>query len=154
MEGDVVRMPQRGGAESGSDEAGPQYRIDTAPAEPMRTPTQILKESVLLVPNLGKLLYRLLRDPRIPRTRRFLMGGVAVYIASPIDLVPDFIPVLGSVDDLLVLAFAVDYLLRTAPPGVVDEYWDGSDDALEIVRGLAGWGVELIPSRIRRLVGG
>ncbi len=77
------------------------------------------------------------------------MTVVAAYVASPLDLVPDFIPVLGTLDDLLVLAFAVDYLLQAAPPGVVEEHWDGSEDALELVRGLAGWSVEMLPRRLR-----
>jgi uncharacterized membrane protein YkvA (DUF1232 family) len=154
MNGEVVPLPSRDGAASTGELAIPQYRIDTAPAEPMRSRSEILKEAVLLVPNLAKLLFRLLKDPRVPRTRRILMAGVGAYVVSPIDLIPDFVPVLGSVDDLLLLAFAVDYLLQAAPPGVVDDYWDGTEDALELVRGLAGWGTELIPGRIRRLLGG
>jgi uncharacterized membrane protein YkvA (DUF1232 family) len=155
MEGDIVPMPQRGRrVEAGRELAVPEFRIDTDSPQPMRSPTEILKEAVLLLPNLVKLLYRLLRDSRIPRRRRLLMTAVAAYVVSPIDIIPDFIPVLGSVDDVLVLAFAIDYLLAAAPPEVVAEHWDGSDDALELVRGLASWGVELLPGRIRRFVDG
>ena len=161
MEGDVVPMRGRGeepasGSDRVTEEAAlavVRYPLDTADPAPVRSRQEILKEAALLVPNLAKLLYRLLRDPRVPRKRRLAMGIVAAYVASPIDLVPDFIPVLGSVDDLLALAFAVDYLLRAAPSEVVEEHWDGSEDGLEMIRGLAGWGVELIPGRLRRLAG-
>jgi uncharacterized membrane protein YkvA (DUF1232 family) len=128
-----------------------RHPLDTAPPVPMRTRQEILAEALLLVPNLAKLLYRLLRDQRVPRKRRLAMTVVGAYVASPIDLVPDFIPVLGSVDDLVVLAFAIDYLLRASPPEIVAEHWDGSQDGLELVRGIAAWGVELLPGRFRRL---
>ncbi len=129
-----------------------QFPLDTTVPVPMRSRQEILKEAVLLVPNLMKLMYRLLRDKRIPLSRRLAMGVVGGYIVSPIDLIPDFIPVLGSLDDLLVLAFAIDYLLQASPPGLVDEYWDGSDDGIELVRGIAAWGVEMLPDRLRRFV--
>lgn len=129
-----------------------QHPLDTSVPVPMRTRQEILAEALLLVPNLAKLLYRLLKDKRVPRKCRLAMTVVGAYGASPIDIVPDFIPVLGSVEDLLVLAFAIDYLLRASPPKVIDEHWDGSQDGLELVRGIASWGVEMIPGRFRRLI--
>lgn len=130
-----------------------RHPLDTTDPVPVRSRQEILKEAVLLVPNLAKLLYRLLRDKRVPRNRRLAMTFVGAYVASPIDIIPDFVPVLGSVDDLLALAFAVDYLLKASPPEVVDEWWDGSEDGLELVRGIAAWGGEMMPDRLRRLVG-
>lgn len=129
-----------------------QHPLDTTQPVPMRSRQEILREAVLLVPNLAKLLYRLLKDKRVPRKRRLAMTLVGAYVASPIDLVPDFVPVLGSIDDLLVLAFAVDYLIKASPPEVVEENWDGTEDGLELVRGIAAWGVEMLPDRLRRLV--
>ena len=117
----------------------------------MRTRQEIVKEAVLLVPNLAKLLFRLLGDERVPASRRLVMAVAGAYIAFPIDLIPDAFPVVGGVDDLLVAAFAVDYLLRVSPAEVVEEHWDGSEEGLELVCGLAAWGVELIPARLRRL---
>jgi uncharacterized membrane protein YkvA (DUF1232 family) len=165
MDGEVV--PIRGGeatnpeAADGAEPVAPdavlavvQHPLDTTDPVPMRTRQEMLAEALLLVPNLAKLLYRLLRDKRVPRKRRLAMTVVGVYVASPIDIVPDFIPVLGSVDDLLVLAFAIDYLLRASPQEAVEEHWDGSQDGLELVRGIAAWGVELLPGRFRRFVEG
>lgn len=130
-----------------------QHPLDHSDPVAARTRQEIAKEALLLAPNVVKLLFRLLKDRRIPLRRRLAMGAVGVYIASPIDLVPDAIPVLGSIDDLLVLAFAVDYLLETTPEEVVAEHWDGSEDGLELVRGIAAWGVEVLPDRLKRLVG-
>lgn len=129
-----------------------QHPLDTSDPIPIRSRQEILKEAVLLVPNLGKLLYRLLRDRRVPLNRRLSMAAVGAYVASPIDLIPDFVPVLGGVDDLLVLAFAIDYLIKASPEGVVAEHWDGTEDGLDLVLGIASWGVEMMPDRLKRLV--
>lgn len=156
MEGDIVAMPDRDPEAASSVDptlAVVQHPLDQSEPVPARTRQEILKEALLLVPNVVKLLFRLLKDPRIPLRRRLAMGAVGLYIASPIDLIPDVVPVLGGIDDVLVLAFAVDYLLESSPEEVIAEHWDGSEDGLELVRGIAAWGVEVLPDRIRRLVG-
>jgi uncharacterized membrane protein YkvA (DUF1232 family) len=130
-----------------------EHPLDTSEPVPVRTRQEMLKEAVQLIPNLAKLLFRLLKDRRVPLRRRLAMGAVGLYIASPIDLIPDAIPVVGGVDDLLLLAFAVDYLLQASPEGVIAEHWDGTEDGLELVRGMAAWGVEMMPGRLRRIIG-
>ncbi len=160
MDGEVVDMRSHdagdsiGGSRAGADSqlAAVMHPLDTADPEPMRTKSQILQEGLLLVPNLAKLLFRLLLDRRVPGSRRLVMAVAGAYVALPIDVIPDAIPVLGTVDDLLVLACAVDYLLRVSPTEVVADHWDGSDEGLELVRGVAAWGVELIPDRLLRLM--
>jgi uncharacterized membrane protein YkvA (DUF1232 family) len=82
------------------------------------------------------LLKRLLRDRRVPRRAKLVLALVIPYLASPIDLIPDFIPVLGQLDDALVVAFAVRYVARAAGREVVAELWPGSERGLRIV--LAG----------------
>ena len=129
-----------------------QHPLDTTDPVPVRTRKELTTEALLLLPNVVKLLYRLSRDSRVPRRRRITMGLVAAYLVSPIDLIPDAVPVLGGIDDLLIMAFAVDYLLEASPDEVIEEHWDGSEDGLEVVRGLAAWGVEMLPDRIKRLV--
>ena len=81
------------------------------------------------------LLKRLLRDPRVPRRAKLLLALVIPYLASPIDLIPDFIPVLGQLDDVVVVAFAIRYAARSAGRGVVQELWPGSERGLRIVLG-------------------
>jgi uncharacterized membrane protein YkvA (DUF1232 family) len=156
MEGEVVPMPDREPERPevvDNSLAIVQHPLDTSVPVPVRSRQEILREAVLLVPNLAKLLFRLLKDRRVPLRRRLAMGAVGLYVASPIDLIPDAIPVVGGVDDLLLLAFAVDYLIDASPDDVVAEYWDGSEDGLEVVRGIAAWGVEMMPARLRRLLG-
>jgi uncharacterized membrane protein YkvA (DUF1232 family) len=84
------------------------------------------------------LLKRLLRDPRVPFRAKVLLALTIPYLASPIDLIPDFIPVLGQIDDAFVVAFALRYVTRRAGANVVAELWPGSERGLEVVLKLAG----------------
>jgi uncharacterized membrane protein YkvA (DUF1232 family) len=72
-------------------------------------------------PTYGRLLLELLRDPRVPLRSKALIAGAAAYIASPIDLIPDFIPVIGRMDDAVVIVLAVDFFLETVPQALVVE---------------------------------
>jgi uncharacterized membrane protein YkvA (DUF1232 family) len=75
-----------------------------------------------VLPVLGRLAYRLARDQRVPRRHRAVMLASAAYAVSPVDIATDLIPVFGRLDDLLVLALGIAWVLRTAPPAVVDEH--------------------------------
>jgi len=89
------------------------------------------KELATLLPNLIALFRGLLRDPRVPRgTKAWLWVGV-VWFASPIDLVPEFIPVLGPLDDVVVAALILRHLLRRAGAEVIADHWRGSPAALD-----------------------
>jgi uncharacterized membrane protein YkvA (DUF1232 family) len=108
-----------------------------------------VKEAALALPNLVKLLGRLMRDPRVPARSKALAGAALAYVASPIDLVPDLVPVLGRSDDVFVAIFAVHHLIRTAGEDVVIEHWSGSRDVLEVVDGLIDVAAGLVPTRVR-----
>jgi uncharacterized membrane protein YkvA (DUF1232 family) len=83
------------------------------------------------------LLKRLLRDPRVPFRAKVLLALTIPYLASPIDLIPDFIPVLGQIDDAFIFAFALRYVTRRAGPEVVSELWPGSERGLRTLLALA-----------------
>lgn len=74
------------------------------------------------LPAYGRLVWGLARDPRVPTQQKVVLGAVAAYLAFPIDIIPDFIPVLGQLDDIGVLIFGLDWFIRNAPPDVVDEH--------------------------------
>ena len=105
-----------------------------------------------MLPNLLKLLTRLLRDPRVPRRSKLVVGAAVAYVASPIDLVPEFIPVFGFADDVLLVAAALNHLVKVAGEEVVLEHWDGPRDLLGMVEAILDTATELVPVRIRRLV--
>ena len=89
------------------------------------------------VPHCAMLFARLARDPRVPRRRKLALAGVAAYLASPIDLVPDFIPVAGQLDDALVVAIALRRLAG-ADPDLLIEHWPGPEVSLRTVMRLSG----------------
>jgi uncharacterized membrane protein YkvA (DUF1232 family) len=78
-----------------------------------------------LVPYCAILFKRLLADPRVPRRWKAWSAFALVYLAVPFDLVPDFIPVLGQLDDAILIALVLRGLLRSAGPLLLREHWPG-----------------------------
>lgn len=91
------------------------------------------REIATLLPNLLALFRGLLRDNRVPRRAKLLLGFAALWIASPIDLIPEFIPLLGPLDDAVVAALVLRYVLKHAGSEVVSEHWHGDPATLERV---------------------
>ena len=88
------------------------------------------REIAAFLPNLASLFKGLIRDPRVPRSSKGLLLFGAAWIASPIDLIPEFIPVLGPLDDAVVAALILRRVLKTAGEGVVAEHWRGDPATL------------------------
>jgi uncharacterized membrane protein YkvA (DUF1232 family) len=89
------------------------------------------------IPDCVVLFKRLLRDPRVPRRAKIALALLIPYLASPIDLIPDFIPVLGQLDDALIVVGVFGYVARRAGRDVVSELWPGSEAGLRVVLALA-----------------
>lgn len=89
------------------------------------------------VPDCVVLLSRLMRDPRVSRRHKWLVAALIPYLVMPIDLVPDFIPVAGQLDDAVVIALVLRQLLR-ADRGLVEELWPGPRSSLEVILRIAG----------------
>ena len=90
------------------------------------------------VPDCAVLFARLLRDPEVPRRRKVVLGLLAAYLASPIDLVPDFIPVAGQLDDAVLVVLALRRLVRAGGPDLVTRHWPGPDDSLQVLLRASG----------------
>lgn len=90
------------------------------------------------VPDCVLLFARLTRDPRLPRRHRVLLLGVTAYLAMPIDLIPDFIPVAGQLDDVVIVALVLRSFVRGGGEPVVREHWPGPESSLALVLRLAG----------------
>jgi uncharacterized membrane protein YkvA (DUF1232 family) len=88
------------------------------------------------LPDCVVLLTRLVRDERVPRRAKWPLLLLLPYLASPIDLIPDFIPVLGQLDDAAFVALALRRVVRLAGPSVVTELWPGSERGLRFVLAL------------------
>lgn len=90
----------------------------------------LARELATLVPNLARLFAGLLRDARVPRRAKVVLGIAAAYLAMPLDLIPDFIPIVGSLDDAIVAALALRYVVGVAPSEALAEHWHGDPAAL------------------------
>lgn len=93
---------------------------------------------VRFIPDCIVLLKRLLGDERVPRSSKLILGALVGYLLLPIDLVPDFIPVAGQLDDVLVAGLALRVSLRSSGPELIAELWPGPPESLALVLRAAG----------------
>jgi len=126
--------------------------IDDAPPVPRRSRQDVAAEAVMLVPNIVKLVTRLLRDQRVPMRRKVFIGAVVGYVVAPIDLIPNFVIGIGRLDDIVLGSLAINHLMAGAHDEVVREHWDGTEDGLDLVRSGFAWGAAIIPGGVRRLL--
>jgi uncharacterized membrane protein YkvA (DUF1232 family) len=97
-----------------------------------------LGEALRLLPDLLRLVRRLLADPNVPRAARLRLWLLLGYLAIPIDLVPDFIPVLGYADDAIIVSLVLRSVLHRAGAPLVRHHWPGTDDGLAALARLSG----------------
>lgn len=103
-----------------------------------RNPDQpLLREGLRLLPDLLRLLKRLAADHDLPRGVRLRLVFLLVYLASPIDLIPDFIPVLGYADDAIVTAWVLRSVAKHAGEQAIEDHWPGTPQGLDVVKRLA-----------------
>jgi uncharacterized membrane protein YkvA (DUF1232 family) len=112
---------------------------------------KLASDLVTTLPNIVKLLARLVKDPRVPRRSKMVVGAALAYVVSPLDLLPEFIPVVGFADDALLVAFALNHLVNVAGEEVVLEHWDGPRDLLEMIRSVLDVASDLVPVKVRKL---
>jgi uncharacterized membrane protein YkvA (DUF1232 family) len=94
----------------------------------------LLQELVLLLPNLVKLAKGLLTDSRVPLRRKLLLAALVAYLVSPIDIIPDFIPGLGQMDDVLIVVLVLHGLISSVGEDVLLEHWRGRPDVILLIR--------------------
>ena len=123
---------------------------DLAVRDADRPPQTSLKEYALVLPRLVKLVWRLARDPRVPARSKAALVVLGEYLASPYDLIPDFIPGLGQLDDIVVIAFALDQMLNRVAPEIVREHWDGEGDVLELVQEILDISTGFMPGWLKK----
>ena len=92
------------------------------------------------IPDCIVLVTRLARDPRVSRRRKLLLFGLAGYLALPFDLVPDFIPVAGQLDDAIIVALVLRHFVRAGGEPLIRQLWPGPDASLNLVLRIAGRG--------------
>lgn len=95
-----------------------------------RLPPGMLRETVAFLPNCLTMLRRLRRDPRVPRRAKLAVAAAGLWVLSPIDLVPEFLPVVGPLDDVVVVVLTLRWAARRVPPEVLAEAWPGDPAVL------------------------
>ncbi|MGV9773635.1 YkvA family protein [Streptosporangium sp. NPDC003464] len=104
----------------------------------MRPRGALLTEALRLLPDLLRLLRRLAADRTLPRGIRVLLGLLLAYLALPIDLIPDFVPVLGYADDAIIVTAVLRSVVRRAGLEAVERHWPGTADGFAVLCRLTG----------------
>ncbi len=98
----------------------------------------LLREALRLLPDVLRLVRRLATDKTLPRGVRIRLGLLLIYLASPIDLIPDFIPILGYADDAIIVTAVLRSVVRRAGLPAVRAHWPGTDDGFAALTRLTG----------------
>jgi uncharacterized membrane protein YkvA (DUF1232 family) len=96
-----------------------------------------LRDAARLGPDVVRLVRRLAMDPQLPRGVRWRLTALLVYLVSPVDLIPDFIPVIGFADDAVILALTLRSVVRVAGGEALDRHWPGAPHGLTVLKRLA-----------------
>jgi len=113
-----------------------------------------MKSLLAFLPNLLKLLYRMMRDPRVSRADKLILAGAIVYVITPFDFIPDFIPFIGQVDDIYLVAIVLLRFINRASEDVVTEHWDGSVDIKSLIVTISNLAQFFLPKRLRNILTG
>ena len=109
-----------------------------------------LKNLLLFLPNLVRLCFDLMRDRRVATGDKALFVGAIVYFIMPFDLIPDFLPVIGQMDDAYLIALTLLRLINRTDDTVVRELWRGGGDVARIANSIASLAPLVLPKRVNR----
>ena len=107
---------------------------------------------LMFLPNMVKLLGRLLTDSRVPTADKALFAAAIVYVIVPLDFIPDFFPFIGQVDDLYLVALTLLRLVNRTDERIIREHWSGGGDIAALADSIANIAPMLLPKRISRVL--
>jgi uncharacterized membrane protein YkvA (DUF1232 family) len=113
-----------------------------------------MRELLLFIPNLMGLLIGLLRDKRVSQADKAILAGIIMYVIVPLDIIPDFIPFIGQVDDSYLLAISILRLLNRADRTIVMDHWKGQRDIKELVDSIARIAEFFLPGPVKNVLRG
>lgn len=115
---------------------------------------QKMRELLLFIPNLMSLLIGLLRDERVSQADKAILAGIIMYVIVPLDIIPDFIPFIGQVDDSYLLAISILRLFNRAERRIVMQHWKGQRDIKELVDNIVRIAEFFLPNPIKNVLRG
>jgi len=107
------------------------------------------RDLALFVPRLLKLVGRLIKDPDVELLDKVLLGAAAAYVASPIDILPDAVPLLGQIDDIYLIALCLLRLMHRSGEGKLRQHWDGPEDIVQLLHMATDFATRYLPSGLR-----
>ncbi|HMJ07921.1 MAG TPA: YkvA family protein [Pyrinomonadaceae bacterium] len=107
---------------------------------------------IMFLPNMVRLLGRLLKDARVPTAEKALFVAAIVYVISPIDLIPDVFPFIGQVDDVYVVALTLLRLVSKTDADVVRQHWSGGGDIVSLADSITSIAPMILPQRVARVL--
>ena len=110
------------------------------------------REAASVLRDLPLLIADLIKDDRVPARAKVVLGGAVIYLATPLDLIPDFLPFLGYLDDSLLVVIILDGILNHVDERVVAEHWQGDRQTLEKLKRVSRRLTFFIPNSIKRRV--
>ena len=111
-----------------------------------------MKNLLLFLPNLVALLFRLLKDVRVPLAEKALLVAAIVYFISPLDFIPDVLPFVGQIDDIYLIALTLVRLASRADERVLREHWQGGGDIVQLVDAVIALVPRFLPNRVNRVL--
>ena len=107
------------------------------------------RDLALFVPRLLKLVGRLIKDPDVELLDKVLLGAAAAYVASPIDILPDAVPLLGQIDDIYLIALCLLRLMHRSGEGKLRQHWDGPEDIVQLLHTATDFATRYLPGGLR-----
>ncbi len=111
-----------------------------------------MKNMLMFLPNMVKLLGKLLTDSRVPMVDKALFAGAIVYVIMPLDFIPDFLPFIGQVDDTYLVALTLLRLINRTDETIIREHWRGGGDIVSLAGSIAKIAPMLLPKRVSRVL--
>jgi len=111
-----------------------------------------MKSFLMFLPNMVRLLGRLLTDSRVPTAEKALFVGAIIYVISPLDFIPDVFPFIGQVDDIYVVVLTLVRLINRTSEGVVREHWSGGGDIVALNDSVVSIAPTFLPKRVKRIL--
>lgn len=111
-----------------------------------------MKGFLMFLPNMFKLLGRLLKDSRVPTTEKVFLAGAIFYVVMPLDFIPDVLPFIGQIDDAYLVGLTLLRLINRTDESIVREHWSGGGDIIKLANSIAGIAPMLLPKRVARVL--